>query len=125
VPIPTPEEVGRALDHATLLPDEDPASTFIDDALHWVFVYSELLEFKSYMIAAAKMASDGLTYAARQDVAIDQDLLGAQAARYQVRLAFWQERAATLSNGHSEATVQNGVTAAPAPRFPRPSRRGR
>lgn len=68
----------RTLDERTLLPDEDPSSEYIDDALHWILVYTELLRFKASMIEAAARSSDHMTPAARADIAIDQELLGAR-----------------------------------------------
>ena len=102
---PTPEEIGRALDQHTLLPDEDPSTEYLEDALHWILVYSELIQFKETMLASAASASEGLTPAARQDIAIDQVLLRAQADRYRARSAFWYERAATLTDRNSHGAT--------------------
>jgi hypothetical protein len=102
---PTPEEMQRAVDERTLLPEEDPTSIYVEDALHWIMVYSELLQFKSTMIEAAERASSGLTEAARADIEVDQQLLRAQAERYRVRSEFWYERAAALSNESSKLSL--------------------
>jgi hypothetical protein len=107
--MPQPEvslaELQRAVDARTLLPGENPNSQYIDDALHWVLVYSELLQFKAVLIDATERASLGLSDAASADIAIDDALLRAQADRYRVRSEFWKERAAVLSDGHAARSV--------------------
>lgn len=37
----------RALDGPTVLPGEDPASMLVEDAVHWIRVYGELLGVKA------------------------------------------------------------------------------
>lgn len=101
---PTLDEMQRALDERTLLPDEDPSSEYIDDALHWILVYTELLRFKASMIEAAERSSEGMTAAARADIGVDQNLLGAQAQRYRVRLEYWAKRAAALTDARSSSS---------------------
>jgi hypothetical protein len=95
----------RAVDERTLLPGEDTDSVQIDDALHWIQVYAELLRFKDSMLAAAERAAEGLTDSARADISIDQDLLRAQAQRYRARSEFWFARAGELSDGQPARAV--------------------
>lgn len=86
----------RAIDKRTLLPGEDPSSLILEDAVHWISVYAELLTFKRSMLEAAATAMKTMTKDAARDVDIDQQLLRAQARRYVARQEFWVQRLAEL-----------------------------
>ena len=92
----TPNDVQRAIDKRTLLPGEDPGSLILEDAVHWISVYGELLTFKRSMLEAASNAMKSMTKDATRDVDIDQQLLRAQARRYVARQEFWVQRLAEL-----------------------------
>jgi hypothetical protein len=87
----------RAIDGDLRLDREDPESPLLEDAVHWVKVYSELLGFKESLLRSthdhvAQMAEGD----ARTDAMTDVILLETQADRYRRRLAEWTERARTL-----------------------------
>ena len=86
----------------TLLPGEDPDTTFPDDVVHWLKVYGELLELKQELLSRTDSLLPGMTVDAQQDAQIDRRLLKAQAERYQARHAFWVDRAAHFAeaDGH-------------------------
>lgn len=81
------------------LPGEDPTSTYLDDAIHWINVYSELLGVKAALLDRADEAIEGASPEAAHEVGFDRDFLEAQARRYAVRLHYWRRRARELSSG--------------------------
>jgi hypothetical protein len=90
-------DMTRAIDQHTLLFGEDPRSLYLEDALHWLQVYAELIQFKASVLEVADIAAEAMSETARRDVAFDQDLLRAQADRYRIRRQFWSARAADLA----------------------------
>ena len=100
----TPADILRAVDQRALLPGEDPSSTYLEDAVHWIRVYEELIGFKDAMLDRADLEAGDLTAEATADINVDRRLLRAQAARYRARYAFWMERVAELT-----PTSTNGV----------------
>ena len=80
------------------LPGEDPESPFLEDALHWVRVYEELLNLKHELLKRAEEVLQSASPEAQAEGGADQALLRAQAARYDVRLEFWRQRAKDLSS---------------------------
>ena len=96
----TPEE--RAADKAgdldRLMPGEDPTTTYIDDALHWLGVYGELLEFKRSLIKFTKQNVATLSEPASDEVATtDMVMMAAELERLQARHDFWEGRRRDLS----------------------------
>jgi hypothetical protein len=77
-----------------LLPGENPAATFKDDVEMWIQVYSELLDFKRFMLdGATARAGEMRTAAARTEVeTTDMRIARAEAERFARRLAFWRGR---------------------------------
>ena len=82
-----------------LLAGEDPASKFVEDAAHWIAVYSELLLFKERLVDTAQQGMLNLTEdLARAEVArTDLLVLTAERERFRGRLEFWKERRRELS----------------------------
>lgn len=84
----------EAVDPDRLLDGEDPSTHHLEDATHWVTVYSELLTFKERLVDTAQ---DGLTrmteFGARKEAA-NQDLviLTAERERLVRRLSYWKAR---------------------------------
>lgn len=77
-----------------LLPGEDPSSRHLDDVVHWVTVYAELVEFKQAMLAAARARMQSMPEAAAREVAVtDIAVMEAEGERLRRRLSFWRERA--------------------------------
>ena len=107
------EAAQRAVDRDLRLEGEDPHTACLEDAVHWVAVYSELLAFKESLLTTtdrsfASMQQDD----ARTDAMTDVVLLRAQADRYARRLHEWKDRLDVLqgSNG-SLATGSDAIGA--------------
>ena len=80
-----------------LLEGEDETTTYLDDALHWTKVYTELLEFKHSLLTVAERWMPEMDDDAETEVkATDLKVLKAEAARFERRLAFWLERGRLL-----------------------------
>jgi hypothetical protein len=95
------ERAGEAAaDPDRLLPGEDPASPYPDDAQKWVEVYDELLRFKNRLLDVAEETLSDLhdKPARREVVETDRIVLQAEVDRFHKRLSFWQRRLAELRN---------------------------
>lgn len=77
-----------------LLDGEDPATSYVEDAAHWVTVYSELLLFKERLVDAAQNGLLQMTDPLARTEATDVDLpvMLAERERLRKRLDFWKER---------------------------------
>lgn len=95
-----PEEVKSAraaIDPGRLLPGEDPDGYLLEDAIHWVAVYSELLAGKTRVLDATIKELEAATHAETQsELTHDQTLLLAELERFQRRLRFWHDREVEL-----------------------------
>ena len=76
-----------------LLEGENPATTYNQDARHWIAVYRQMIAFKDQLLGRMRAQVGALPPAARQDV-IDNDVrvLELQLNRYQRRIDFWYAR---------------------------------
>jgi hypothetical protein len=90
------ESIDAASNPHRMLPGEDPRSRFVEDAQHWISVYTELLAFKEAILQRAGSVIAELNDAAVHDASIDHRLLDAQVVRYRERLAFWSARLTEL-----------------------------
>jgi hypothetical protein len=82
-----------------LLAGEDEDTRHIDDAVHWVKVYTELLEFKRSVLATTEKHVVTMEPAASAEVQeTDLVALHAEALRFERRLVFWRTRIAELSD---------------------------
>jgi hypothetical protein len=90
-----------ATDQDRLLPGEDSSSKQLDDAQHWVKVYTELLIFKRDLLSSTDEHLDDMSLEdARTEVrATDRLVLEAEAERFERRRRFWEERNRELSQG--------------------------
>ena len=90
-----------------LLEGEDPASSFAQDARHWIAVYREMILFKDRLLDRVNYELERLPQAARSDV-VDNDigLITSQLRRYQRRLQFWYERQWDLEGLHVDETTR-------------------
>ena len=91
----TPEEAAtRAVDQDALLAGENPESPHLDDAEHWVSVYTELIDFKAGLLAtSAEHIADFDHEESRGEAKhVDLTILRAELERCRRRLAFWKER---------------------------------
>jgi predicted metal-dependent HD superfamily phosphohydrolase len=86
-----------AVEPERLLEGEDEHSAYVDDAVHWTKVYAELLDFKRSLMAVSEHQMQSMGDDAESEVKdTDLKVLRAEAARFERRLNFWQERAAEL-----------------------------
>jgi len=91
-------DTGRLLsgegDSEPLMPGEHPTSNYIDDVEHWIAVYSELLDFKRFMLDGATVrAREMRTDDARTEVEnTDLRVARAEAERFARRLGYWRGR---------------------------------
>jgi hypothetical protein len=92
------EAAKNASDPDRLLPGEDPESTQLDDAEHWIKVYRELLEYKHRLLEVTEEALSELAdEPARREVAqTDRAVITAERERLARRLRFWDRRLAEL-----------------------------
>jgi hypothetical protein len=93
---PDPEAVNAAREAIApdrLLPGEDPERHLLEDAEHWVAVYTELLTGKSRILDLTVHELQSANYSETQDELVhDRTLLLAELERFQRRLRFWNER---------------------------------
>ncbi len=83
-----------------LLAGEDEATRHLDDAVHWVKVYSELLEFKRAVLATTEEHVASMDPDAGIEVQkTDLKALHAEALRFERRLIFWKTRTVALEGG--------------------------
>jgi len=89
-------------DAEPLLLGEDPESEYVDDVEHWLNVYSELLDFKRFMIdGATARARELRTKTAKDEVEkTDLRVARAEAERFARRLAYWRGRLDALKKAH-------------------------
>ena len=80
-----------------LLPGEDERTPHMDDAMHWMKVYSELLDFKRRLLFVTDERLVSMGDAARAEVEeTDLKVLQAEAERLERRFDFWTGRAAAM-----------------------------
>jgi hypothetical protein len=86
-----------------LLAGEDEATQHLDDAHHWIKVYTELLDFKRRILNTTEESVETMDPDASQEVT-DTDLkaLNAEALRFDRRLAYWRRRAAAMGSHEGE-----------------------
>jgi len=89
----------RAVDPDRLLDGEDPHTGYIEDAAHWITVYSELVLFKERLVDSASEALRTMTEAEARDEVGKTDLrvLIAERDRLRRRLDYWKERQRELT----------------------------
>lgn len=89
------EAILMSTDAGRLLPGEDPDSRDLADARHWVAIYSQLQQVKHSLIATLHELMEGKAAEAQAELErADVRLLELQVARFERRLAFWQQRLA-------------------------------
>lgn len=86
-----------SVDDDRLLEGEDPATTYLDDATHWVTVYSELLGVKRDLLGMTEESLEGLQPEARREIAsTDLVVLDTEMKRFARRLEYWRQRCVEL-----------------------------
>jgi hypothetical protein len=98
---PAPREARRAaldaVEPERLLEGENEDSAYLDDAMHWAEVYTELLDFKQSLLTLAEQRVTVMHDDAGLEVEeTDLKVLKAEAARFERRLEFWQDRISAL-----------------------------
>jgi hypothetical protein len=98
---PEPHEARNAALDAVepdrLLEGEDEDTAYLDDAVHWTNVYTELLDFKRSLLSLAEQRVTTMHDVAGLEVEeTDIKVLKAEAARFKRRLDFWQARITAL-----------------------------
>lgn len=94
------DSANKAVDGDRLLPGEDPKTPHVDDAVHWLSVYTELLQAKAAMLAAlSQRLSQMKENEAQLEVGkTDVVVLERELARFQGRLDFWKARKTELES---------------------------
>jgi hypothetical protein len=93
------EAVDKMVDRERLLEGEDPDTTSRTEAVHWLWVYAELLGFKRDVTNEAEAKGSTLPPAALEEVDADLTLLDAERRRLEERYRFWSARVQALSSG--------------------------
>jgi hypothetical protein len=87
----------RSVDPGRLLDGEDPETTYLDDAIHWVTVYTELLGVKRDLVATSEDRFESMQAESRREVAsTDLVVLDTEMKRFSRRLEFWRQRCVEL-----------------------------
>lgn len=75
-----------------LLEGEDPSTSFAEDARHWVAIYAQLVEFKHRLLERVEAAMQEPGSAGKAEMERELELMRAELARMEGRLAFWREK---------------------------------
>lgn len=87
----------KSVDPDRLLTGEDPDTPYLEDATHWVAVYTELLAVKRDLVGVSEERLGDLREEARREVAsTDLVVLQAEMKRFSRRLSFWRSRCAEI-----------------------------
>ena len=92
------EAVEKIVDQERLLEGADPDTTNRAEAVHWLWVYAELLGFKRDVTNQAQTKGSALPPAALEEVETDLTLLDAERRRLERRYRFWSARVEDLSS---------------------------
>lgn len=85
---------GESASTDPFLPGENPTAGDREDVEHWINVYSELLDFKRFMLdGASARVREMVTDTAKIEIeTTDLTIVRAEAERLARRLAFWRSR---------------------------------
>lgn len=75
-----------------LLPGEDPASPYPEDAIHWATIYRELITFKESLLRQYREQQDRLAEPIEAELRHDEDGLQVELERLRLHLGYWEER---------------------------------
>ena len=97
---PGKDAADKSVDPERMLPGEDPTATGIEDAVHWVAVYAELVLFKERLVDQAQQSILQVTDAAARKEIATTDLIALSAERDRLvrRFDFWKQRQKELSS---------------------------
>ncbi|MEA2637452.1 MAG: hypothetical protein QOE18_509 [Chloroflexota bacterium] len=91
------EAAVESVDGDRLLAGEDEGTPYAADVLHWINVYSELLDFKRYIIGVTEERVPSMGPASAAEVTgTDLKILRTEAERFARRLVYWRGRAAAI-----------------------------
>jgi hypothetical protein len=92
---PSATEVTAETDAEILLDGEDPASTRVDDAVHWVRVYGDLCTVTFALLEHSDQLLHGGS-AEGKEADVDEPMLRVEADRLARRLEYWTQRTKQL-----------------------------
>jgi len=89
----------KSVDPDRLIEGEDPETRYVEDAAHWITVYSELVLFKERLVDSASEGLRNMTEPqAREEVgSTDLLVLTAERDRLRRRLDYWKARQRELN----------------------------
>lgn len=90
--------VDKMVDRERLLEGEPPDTSNRVEAVHWLWVYAELLGFKREVADQMKASAAGLPPAALPEADVDLTLVDAERRRLEARYKFWRRRVGELSS---------------------------
>lgn len=91
------ELASQQVDPDRLMEGEDPETTDLDDARHWLNVYRELHSFKLDLLTKLHSRVQTMTKEdAQAEAQADERLLELELQRFENREAFWRERITQL-----------------------------
>ncbi|MFN2452509.1 MAG: hypothetical protein ABR541_09170 [Candidatus Dormibacteria bacterium] len=98
------------------LPHEDLNSPYIEDAVHWLAVYEEMITFKDEMLRLLRVKGRYVDAAFTNELrTVDIPFFEGERVRLERRRAAWKERHAQLT---AEASGSRRTGAAPEPDEP-------
>lgn len=89
------KEAARSVENSTpqrMLPGEDPASPYLEDAQQWASVYGELVAFKEAVVRQFQVKQGQLSPLAEAELHTDETGLRAELERLRLHLRYWEER---------------------------------
>ena len=91
------QAAAESVDEERLLDGEDPNTTYLDDASHWVTVYKELIAVKRDLLKVSEDHLEGMQAESRKEVSsTDLVVLDSEMRRFSRRLEFWRQRCVEL-----------------------------
>ena len=93
----------KSVDRTRLLPAEDPNTSLVEDAEHWMRVYEELVSGKQEILQVlAENATNASAEARTELEQTDSVTLHEELERFERRLSFWRGRHRELSGGEPQ-----------------------
>jgi len=90
----------KSVDQSRLLPAEDPETSLVEDAEHWMRVYEELVTGKHEILDVLAESATNASAEARTELEqTDSVTLHEELERFERRLSFWRARYQELSGG--------------------------
>lgn len=93
------DKADELTDQDRLMEGEDPGTTDLVDAEHWLGTYAELLGFKDRLVGEAEAGRVELSDASQEEVLRDVSLLDQERQRLARRYEYWRARVQELRRG--------------------------